>query len=69
MYDMHLLSAKYALATTNKLIDIYGPNGMTGYDIGCLFSKTVAASSIADKVKRVNVKDRGTPGAYNLSEG
>jgi hypothetical protein len=54
MYDMHLLSMKYALATTNKLIDVYGPNGMTGYNIGCSFSKTVAASSIADKVKRVN---------------
>ncbi|KAG2044044.1 hypothetical protein BDR03DRAFT_930786 [Suillus americanus] len=46
--------AKYALATTNKLIDVYGPNGVTGYDIGCSFSKTVAASSIANKVKRLN---------------
>lgn len=54
MYDIHLLSAKYALATANKLIDVYGPNGITGYDIGCSFSKTVAASSIANKVKRLN---------------
>ncbi|KAG1860103.1 hypothetical protein F4604DRAFT_1588662, partial [Suillus subluteus] len=48
------MSTKYALATANKLIDIYGPNGVTGYDIGCSFSKTVAASSITDKVKRLN---------------
>ncbi|KAG1733327.1 hypothetical protein EDD22DRAFT_982495 [Suillus occidentalis] len=36
------------------LIDVYGPNGVTDYDIGCSFSKTVAASSIANKVKRLN---------------
>ncbi|KAG1904241.1 uncharacterized protein F5891DRAFT_920274, partial [Suillus fuscotomentosus] len=36
-------SAKYALATTNKVIDVYGPNGATGYDIGCSYGKTVAA--------------------------
>ncbi|KAG2125460.1 hypothetical protein DEU56DRAFT_873092 [Suillus clintonianus] len=46
--------AKYALATANKLIDVYGANGVTGYDIGCSFSKTIAASSVADKVKTVN---------------
>ncbi|KAG1765892.1 hypothetical protein EDD22DRAFT_774562, partial [Suillus occidentalis] len=45
---------KYAIATVNKLIDVYGPNGVTDYDIGCSFSKTVAASSIANKVKRLN---------------
>ncbi|KAG1891130.1 hypothetical protein F4604DRAFT_1876299 [Suillus subluteus] len=43
--------AKYALATANKLIDVYGANGLTGYDIACSFSKTIAASSINDKVK------------------
>lgn len=43
------LSAKYALATTNKVIDVYGPNGATGYDIGCSYGKTVAASSISLK--------------------
>ncbi|KAG1811307.1 hypothetical protein EV424DRAFT_1349695 [Suillus variegatus] len=41
--------AKYALATANKLMDVYGPNNVTGYDIGCSFSKTAAASSIANK--------------------
>ncbi|KAG1888655.1 hypothetical protein F4604DRAFT_1877215 [Suillus subluteus] len=43
--------AKYALMTTNKLIDVYGANGLTGYDIACSFSKIIAASSINDKVK------------------
>ncbi|KAG1847697.1 hypothetical protein F4604DRAFT_1883982 [Suillus subluteus] len=38
----------------NKLIDVYGVNGLTSYDIGCSFSKTVAASSVADKVKKAN---------------
>ncbi|KAG1745370.1 uncharacterized protein EDB91DRAFT_1080299 [Suillus paluster] len=46
--------AKYALATANKLIDVYGAYGVTGYDIRCSFSKTIAASSVADKVKKVN---------------
>ncbi|KAG1869624.1 hypothetical protein F4604DRAFT_1881480 [Suillus subluteus] len=41
--------AKYALATTNKILDVYGSNGTTGYDIGCSYGKTVAASSISSK--------------------
>ncbi|KAG0697415.1 hypothetical protein DFH29DRAFT_946408 [Suillus ampliporus] len=42
-------SAKYALATTSKILNVYGLNGATGYDIGCSYSKTVAASSISLK--------------------
>ncbi|KAG2030363.1 hypothetical protein BDR03DRAFT_878473, partial [Suillus americanus] len=45
---------KYALTTTNKLIDVYGANGLTGYNIRCSFSKTIAASSINYKVKHTN---------------
>ncbi|KAG1785797.1 uncharacterized protein HD556DRAFT_1456348 [Suillus plorans] len=41
--------AKYALATTNKVLDVYGLNGVTGYDIGCSYQKTVDASSISIK--------------------
>ncbi|KAG1880023.1 hypothetical protein F4604DRAFT_1679156 [Suillus subluteus] len=41
--------AKYALATTNKVLDVYGLNGVTGYDIGCSYQKTVDASSISFK--------------------
>ncbi|KAG1853525.1 hypothetical protein F4604DRAFT_1686334 [Suillus subluteus] len=41
--------AKYALATTNKVLDVYGLNGVTGYNIGCSYQKTVNASSISFK--------------------
>ncbi|KAG1849410.1 hypothetical protein F4604DRAFT_1687444 [Suillus subluteus] len=41
--------AKYALATTSKVLDVYGSNGATGYNIGCSYGKTVAASSISTK--------------------
>ncbi|KAG2087254.1 uncharacterized protein F5147DRAFT_525704, partial [Suillus discolor] len=41
--------AKYALATTNKVLDVYGSNGVTGYDIGCSYQKTIDASSISVK--------------------
>ncbi|KAG2120417.1 uncharacterized protein F5147DRAFT_785148 [Suillus discolor] len=41
--------AKYALATTNKILDVYGPHSATGYDIGCSYSTTVARSSISAK--------------------
>ncbi|KAG1735566.1 uncharacterized protein EDB91DRAFT_1238200 [Suillus paluster] len=41
--------AKYTLATTNRILDVYGPNGATGYDIGCSYQATVNASSISAK--------------------
>ncbi|KAG1756913.1 uncharacterized protein EDB91DRAFT_1233596 [Suillus paluster] len=34
---------------TNKILDVYGANGATGYDIRCLYSKTVVRSSISAK--------------------
>ncbi|KAG8763362.1 hypothetical protein FRC12_008575 [Ceratobasidium sp. 428] len=37
--------AKYALATMNQLIEVYG-NVMVGYDIGCRFNKTVEQSTL-----------------------
>ncbi|KAG1791119.1 uncharacterized protein HD556DRAFT_1445641 [Suillus plorans] len=43
--------AKYALATTNKILDVYRPNGATGYDIGCSYQTTVNASSISAKAR------------------
>ncbi|KAG2753193.1 hypothetical protein P692DRAFT_201706191, partial [Suillus brevipes Sb2] len=43
--------AKYALATTNKVLDVYGVNGVTGYDIGCSYQKTVNSSSISTKAR------------------
>ncbi|KAG2059485.1 hypothetical protein BDR06DRAFT_979976 [Suillus hirtellus] len=39
----------YVVTTTSKILDVYGSNGATGYDIGCSYSKTVAASLISTK--------------------
>ncbi|KIJ60264.1 hypothetical protein HYDPIDRAFT_99045, partial [Hydnomerulius pinastri MD-312] len=47
--NVRVNSAKYAIATMDKVLDVYGPNSATGYDIGCSFSTTIAASSIAKK--------------------
>jgi len=44
-----LTSAKYPLATVNKLLDVFGDNQAIGSDIGCSLSKTITASSIRDK--------------------
>ncbi|KAG1803230.1 uncharacterized protein BJ212DRAFT_1285236, partial [Suillus subaureus] len=40
---------KYALTTTNKVLDVYNLNGVTRYDIRCSYQKTVDASSISIK--------------------
>ncbi|KAG2341415.1 hypothetical protein BDR05DRAFT_1001795 [Suillus weaverae] len=41
--------AKYALATTNRILDVYGPNGATGYDIGkFLYNNYKQALAIID---------------------
>jgi hypothetical protein len=42
---------KYGLATLNHIIDIYGNNQMVSYDIACLYTSTVAASSISSKAR------------------
>ena len=39
-------SAKYGLALINHLIDIFGSNLAIGYEIRCVFSKTVTASHL-----------------------
>ncbi|KAG2031021.1 hypothetical protein BDR03DRAFT_1016527 [Suillus americanus] len=49
MLLMIFKSAKYPLATINKLLDVFGDNQAIGSDIGCSLSKTVAASPIQDK--------------------
>ncbi|KAG1722925.1 uncharacterized protein EDB91DRAFT_1063688 [Suillus paluster] len=38
--------AKYALATVDHLMTVYGKNGACAYDIGCAFSKTLSTSSL-----------------------
>ncbi|QRW04480.1 hypothetical protein RhiLY_03479 [Ceratobasidium sp. AG-Ba] len=37
--------AKYGLATIHKLVSIFGPDIVMGYDIGCSFKKTAARSA------------------------
>ncbi|KAI0684967.1 hypothetical protein C8T65DRAFT_712851 [Cerioporus squamosus] len=37
---------KYPLAIINKLLKVYGPDILVGYDIGCEFSKTLDNSSL-----------------------
>ena len=44
--------AKYPLALTNRLIDVFGDNLLIGYDIGCGFSDT------ANNSKKVGPKIR-----------
>ena len=38
--------AKYALAVTDKILDVFGKNVAIGYDIGCTFSSTVVKSQL-----------------------
>lgn len=49
--------AKYPLAITNKLIDVYGDGLCIGYDIGCAFSSTVDSSPLlVPKAKRSRLR-------------
>ena len=41
-----MLSAKYTLAILDKLITIFGPGMICGYDIGCRFSSTANNSPL-----------------------
>ena len=47
-------SAKYALATCDKVIDTFGKDQLTGHDIACSFKSTIAHSSISQKAKDMN---------------
>jgi len=43
----YLLSrSKYPLAVTARALDILGPRLLMGYDIGCVFQKTISSSSL-----------------------
>ncbi|KAI0040617.1 hypothetical protein FA95DRAFT_1502561 [Auriscalpium vulgare] len=41
--------AKYPLAVVDKLMEVYGADIACGYDIGCVFSKTLATSSLGPR--------------------
>ena len=42
---------KYPLAIINRLMDVYGSDILVGYDITCAFARTVAKSSLSQRVK------------------
>ncbi|KIJ27126.1 hypothetical protein M422DRAFT_215978 [Sphaerobolus stellatus SS14] len=49
--------AKYPLALTSCLIDLFGSDIAIGYDIGCAFSSTVASSPlVGPKAKEANLR-------------
>ncbi|TFK79062.1 hypothetical protein K466DRAFT_606431 [Polyporus arcularius HHB13444] len=42
---------KYPLAIINRLLEVYGPDILVGYDIGCEFTKTLEHSSLGPRAK------------------
>ena len=46
---------KYPLAIVNKLLLTYGCDGVVFSDIGCVFSMTLANSSIVAKASSLNL--------------
>jgi Kyakuja-Dileera-Zisupton transposase len=38
--------AKYPIAISSKLLDIFGPSFCVGYDIGCQFRETICRTSL-----------------------
>jgi Kyakuja-Dileera-Zisupton transposase len=49
--NLHTLDrAKYPLAVTNKLLEVFGPSLVLGYDIGCGFAGTLTRTSLAGAV-------------------
>jgi hypothetical protein len=49
-------SMKYPIASLKKLMDVFGPNILYGYNIKCAFEKILLWSSLADDVKRLNIQ-------------
>ena len=47
---------KYPLALVNKLLDVFGPNLLLGYDIMCAFWKTLSRSSLGAKVTALRLR-------------
>ncbi|EGO18435.1 hypothetical protein SERLADRAFT_444106 [Serpula lacrymans var. lacrymans S7.9] len=47
--------AKYALATVNKLLSVFGSNQVIGYDIGFSFAKTISRSSLSNQAELKNL--------------
>src|SRR6266576_2940423 len=52
----YLSSAKYPLAITNILLQVFGCDLCIGYDIGCKFGTTVKNSPLGDLATRLNFR-------------
>ncbi|KAI9566562.1 hypothetical protein HD554DRAFT_2025109 [Boletus coccyginus] len=50
-----MIKTKYPLAVINRLLSAYRPNGGCAYDIGCAFASTANNSSIADKIRTLDL--------------
>ncbi|KAI6139517.1 hypothetical protein BKA82DRAFT_4364644 [Pisolithus tinctorius] len=46
--------SKYALAVTSKLLDAFGSDLSSGYDIGCRFKTTLASSVLGERARSLN---------------
>ncbi|KAI5994770.1 hypothetical protein EDD15DRAFT_2195902 [Pisolithus albus] len=46
--------SKYALAVTSKLLDVFGADLGSGYDIGCRFKTTLASSILGERARSLN---------------
>ena len=56
LFDKSLDRAKYPLAVTQRLIEIFGSDVLIGYDIGCGFSVTANNSpTIGPEIRRANL--------------
>lgn len=43
------------MAIINRLMDVYGPDLLVGYDIACAFARTVAKSSLGPRAKAMHL--------------
>ena len=55
-FYLSIHSAKYGLATLNKILDVFGSDQAVGYDISCVHKVTVAASSISEKAQDLHLQ-------------
>lgn len=56
--------AKYPLAMVSKALDVFGKHLLIGYDIGCVFGRTILSSSLGPKFQ-----DSGSRTCVNAFHG
>lgn len=50
-----LLSARYSLATTSRILNAYGPNTELAFDLGCAFNLTLMSSILGPQAREQNI--------------